>query len=71
MSKRITITTSTELRKEKKAEIVQRLEKKYGDANYVFHVDYELIGGIMIFDGEKIYDGSLRGQLNTFREKIK
>jgi F0F1-type ATP synthase delta subunit len=70
MSK-ITITTNIELTKEKKAEIISQLEKKYGDADYVFHVDYEIIGGIMLFDGDKIYDGSIRTQLEIFKEKIK
>lgn len=67
---KITITTSIELSKEEKENIVTRLKKKYGEAEYIFHVDYELIGGIIIFDGEKVFDGSLRTQLKTFREKL-
>ncbi len=69
--KKITITTSFELTKEKKAEVITQLSKKYGEANYVFHVDYEIIGGIVLFDGEKVYDGSIRTQLEIFKEKIK
>lgn len=50
--KKITVTTSIELSDEKKDEIIAKLEKKYGKADYAFHVDYDLIGGIMLFDGD-------------------
>lgn len=67
---KIIITTSIELTEEEKSKIIRRLKPKYGDAQYVFHVDYEIIGGVIIFDGEKVYDGSILGQLKNFREKL-
>lgn len=68
---KLTITTSVELSESEQAGLEKRLVKKYG--NYFktdYHVDDALIGGIIIFDGDKVYDGSIRTQLNKIKEKI-
>ena len=51
--------------------ITQYLDKKYGEYSVNFVVEDELVGGIIIFDGEKIYDGSIRGQLTSVMNKLK
>jgi F0F1-type ATP synthase delta subunit len=42
----------------------------FGEISVSYHIDDAIIGGIIIFDGEKIYDGSIRTQLNNIKEKI-
>lgn len=68
---KITITSGTELTNKDMKNIESYLKEKYADfvVNYV--VENSLIGGIVIFDGEKIYDASLQGQLNRLVEDIK
>ena len=43
------------------------LTDKYGDHSAVYHVDDSLLGGIVIFDGEKVYDGSLKNKLRSLK----
>ncbi len=43
------------------------LAKKYGEYTVVYHVDDSLLGGIVIFDGEKVYDGSLKSKLDALK----
>lgn len=67
---KLTITTSIELTDAKKTQIQKALAAKYGRAKTYFRVDDALIGGIIIFDGEKVYDGSLRNQLDKIKERL-
>ena len=45
------------------------------DVSYIVTVDYvvndEIVGGIIVFDGDKVYDGSVAKQLDVLRERIK
>lgn len=67
---KLTITTSVELIDEEKDKLEKRLAKKYGKFKTEYHVDDDLVGGIIIFDGDKVYDGSVRKQLDKLKEKI-
>lgn len=67
---KLTITTSVVLSDEEKQELEKKLAKKYGKFKTEYYIDDELIGGIIIFDGDKVYDGSIRTQLNKMREQI-
>lgn len=67
---KLTITTSVELCDEEKEDLEKRLTKKYGKFKTEYYVDDALIGGIIIFDGDKMYDGSIRKQLEKMREQI-
>ncbi len=68
---RLTITTSIELTSQEKAAIEKSFSAKYGRIKATYHVNDELIGGIMVFDGDKVYDGSIRTQLDKIKERIK
>lgn len=68
---KLTITTSVELTEEEKAKIEKSFSSKYGKIKATYHVNDELIGGIMVFDGDKVYDGSIRTQLDKIKERIK
>ena len=67
----ITVTTAKEITEKDLKKITQYLDKKYGDYSVKYVVEDELVGGIIIFDGEKIYDGSIRGQLTKIMNKTK
>lgn len=67
----ITVTTAKEITEKDLKKITQYLDKKYGEYSVNYVVEDELVGGIIIFDGEKIYDGSIRGQLTKIMNKTK
>jgi ATP synthase F1 delta subunit len=67
---KLTITTSVELSDQEKQELENKLAKKYEKFKTEYYIDDELIGGIIIFDGDKVYDGSIRNQLERMREQI-
>lgn len=66
----LTITTAIELSEAQKAEIQKKLVKKYGKFSAVYRVNTALIGGIIIFDGDKVYDGSISTQLEKIKDKL-
>ena len=69
---RIIVTTARPLDDGKKEEIVTKAHKKYGEDYAVdFIVDDGIIGGIIIFDGENVFDGSIRTQLQHAKEQLK
>ncbi len=67
---KLTITTSRELSDQKKAEIEAKLQKKYGDFEAIYRIDKGIVGGIIIFDGQIAYDGSLKTQLTKLKDKM-
>ncbi|NLT18788.1 MAG: F0F1 ATP synthase subunit delta [Firmicutes bacterium ADurb.Bin080] len=68
--RKLTITTSKELSLEKKADIEGKLRKKYGEILTIYRVDEAIVGGIIVFDGEIAYDGSIKTQLSKLKEKF-
>lgn len=66
----LTITTAIELSEEQKLECEKKLAEKYGKFRAVYRVNDSLIGGIIIFDGDKVYDGSISTQLKKIKEKL-
>jgi F-type H+-transporting ATPase subunit delta len=68
--RKLTITTSRELSTEKKAEIEGKLAKKYGKIQTIYRIDEAIVGGIIIFDGEIAYDGSIKTQLAKLKDKF-
>jgi F-type H+-transporting ATPase subunit delta len=54
------------------ADLAQRLEKKTGrKVRTVVQVDKNLIGGIKVLIGDKVIDGSVRGQLAALENALK
>jgi F0F1-type ATP synthase delta subunit len=68
--RKLTITTSKELSLQKKADIEGKLRKKYGEILTIYRVDEAIVGGIIVFDGEIAYDGSIKTQLSKLKEKF-
>ncbi len=68
---KLTITTSMEISDEEKAKIEKVFAKKYNEEIYpVYLIDDAIIGGIIVFDGEKVYDGSIRNQLTRLNNSL-
>lgn len=65
------VTSAVELTDEEKAKLVKKLcevTKKNVDAEYV--IDKSLIGGLIVDVDGKLYDGSVRKNLNNIKEVI-
>ncbi len=67
---KLVITTSIPLTDEQRKKIDERLKEKYGEYVAEYKVETALIGGISIFDGNKLYDGSIKNHLKYIRDKI-
>lgn len=68
---KLTVTTAKPLTNEQRASAEKVFAEKYGAFTAEYIVDDALIGGMIVFDGDKAYDGSIAKQLETMREKIK
>jgi F-type H+-transporting ATPase subunit delta len=54
------------------ADLSQRLEKRTGrKVRAAVHVDQDLIGGVKVVIGDKVFDGSARGQLSALENALK
>ncbi len=68
---KITVTAAFPLTDEQKAVLENKFSDKYGEYTVRYVVNDALIGGIIIFDGERVYNGSISGRLERLREKLK
>lgn len=67
---RYTVTTARPLSPEKQEEIKETFRRKTeGEFSVLFLVNDELIGGMTIFDGEQLYDGSIKYRLEKMKGK--
>ena len=67
----LTVTSAMELSMDIRAEIEESFSRILRDsvtAEYL--IDENLLGGIVVFDGTRVYDGSVRTKLENLREKI-
>ncbi|MBO4535086.1 MAG: F0F1 ATP synthase subunit delta [Clostridia bacterium] len=62
------VTVSRKLPDADREKIEAYLAAKYGEYRVVYHVDEQILGGLIIFDGHKVYDGSLRTKLQTLKQ---
>lgn len=67
MTRTIHITTSMPLGERIQARIEDWLQQRYGQHTTVWHIDDSLLGGILIFDGERVFDGSLKSKLDNLK----
>lgn len=69
----ISVHSATELSSDQKVKIEKTFKAKHvgTDVGFVYYIDKELIGGVLVIDGDKYYDGTLRSQIdkisNDFR----
>jgi F-type H+-transporting ATPase subunit delta len=68
---RAVVTSAQELRDWQRGEMTQKLTALTGSqVRSEFSVDESLLGGAMVRIGSKIYDGSLRGQLEILQRRL-
>ena len=66
------VTTAIKLAPEKQAEMKDALNKKFGkDLELTFHVEPEILGGMVLAVGDRLMDSSLRAQLGALRETLR
>lgn len=73
MAHLITVSSASELSAEQTARIEHIFSSKHKNENveFVYKIDKELIGGILIVDGDKYYDGTVRSQIDKLNSEFK
>lgn len=72
MNRVIQVSSAAEL----SAEQIKRIEKVFSSkhkdekVDFVYKIDKELIGGILVVDGDKYYDGTVRSQIDKMAESF-
>ncbi|MDE6029651.1 MAG: F0F1 ATP synthase subunit alpha [Clostridiales bacterium] len=63
----IQVSSATELKGEQRRKLEQVFSAKHkGESvEFVYTIDKELIGGVLVVDGDKYYDGTLRSQIDN------
>lgn len=56
---------------EEKLDLEKKLLQTFGSSEIEYHVDEELLGGVIVFDGATVYDGSLKTKLETISNVLK
>ncbi len=55
-----------------KAELERKLKNRYGkETEIMYETDKSLLGGMVIYAGDEIIDGSLAGKINKAREELR
>ena len=69
----ITVTSAAELSAKQIARIEKLFSSKHAgeSVDFVYKIDKELIGGILIVDGDKYYDGTVRSQIDKLNSRFK
>ena len=69
----VEVTSAKELDKETRAEVKKHLAKIFGakEVEMEEKVDPSIIGGLILREGDKILDGSVRGRMNSLKEAIR
>lgn len=67
-----TVTTAIKLDAERQASLKDALQKKAGrEMELSFHVDPDILGGLVVSIGDRVMDASLKAQLGIMRELLK
>lgn len=66
------VVTAIKLSPGRQAELKEALKQKFGsDIELTFHVDPEILGGMVLMVGDRVMDSSLRAQLGVLRENLR
>ncbi|MBQ9715255.1 MAG: F0F1 ATP synthase subunit delta [Clostridia bacterium] len=70
--KTLRVLSSKPLSQESKEKIEILFRKKVeGQADFVYEIDESLIGGIKVFDGSIVYDGTISGKLEQIKQSLR
>lgn len=64
------ITTAFTINDGEKNELSQKLEKQFGKIMLNWEVDSSILGGMRVSSGDKLFDSSVRGALDSISEKL-
>jgi F-type H+-transporting ATPase subunit delta len=69
----VTVASARPLPPDLRQQLVERVAKQEGGKTVQLEerVQPELLGGIQVFVGHQVFDGSLRTQMNVLRERLK
>lgn len=68
----IKVFSSGALESDMKRKVEKSFRGKHDEpVEFVYDVDPTLIGGILVIDGDKYYDASVRGQLAVIKRNLK
>ena len=68
---KLTVMSALELTPAQKQKVEDTFRKKYkGGILAEYLVDDSLIGGLVVFDGRTVYDGSVKTKLETIKERL-
>lgn len=69
--KTLRVVSAQPLSDESRKKIENSFKKKMGEAQFAYEVDAALIGGIKVFDGSVVYDGSIQGKLEQIKHSLR
>ena len=65
------ITTAVALSDDERAKLEARLKQRFGsNLEFIYQVDPEILGGVIVQVGDKLIDDSVRGRLQALRQKL-
>jgi F-type H+-transporting ATPase subunit delta len=68
---RAEVRSAFELTEQQRTDLIKELGAMAGaEVRVKVEIDPELIGGVLVRVGSKVYDGSVRGQLAELRERL-
>jgi len=67
----LTVCSAFPLEESEKQELLQKLRREHGSLVTIeWEIDSDLLGGMTVRSGDKLYDSSIRGALEQFREQL-
>lgn len=67
----LTVCSAFPLEESEKRELLEKLRREHGSLVTVeWEIDADLLGGMTVRSGDKLYDSSIRGALEQFREQL-
>ena len=64
----IHVTTAMPLTPRTQSALENWLKARYGEYTVRYHLDASIVGGVVIFDGEQVFDGSIKSKLKGLRQ---
>lgn len=69
--KKLVVTTAIAFDEAERVAFEAKATKAFGESEFEYHVDEELLGGVIIFDGERVYDGTVKSKLQKITDLLK
>ncbi len=69
--KKLVVTLAYQYSPEEEQALREKLIACFGEREIEYHVDEEIIGGIIVFDGDTVYDGTIRSKLRSVESLLK